>query len=357
MQLARAPRGAYEPPTPRGAKALDSLSSASHRRWRIAGAFASFALFAVSIAVLAVILRELDAAQVRAAFAAASGRQIALAMLFVCASYLLLTGYDAIGLHQLGRRVAYRITALGSFTSYAVSFTLGFPLITAGAVRYWIYSTVGIEARTIASLTLIAGVTFWLGMGAVLSLTLMLRPAGVSELNRLPTALNAALGFGILGLIGLYLFWVSRRARVLSMGGLTLALPNLKVSLLQLSLGAFDVCAAGAALYVLLPLGYDIAYGDFIAAFALACILGVASHAPGGLGVFEATILLALPGVPKEQLLGSLILFRLWYYVVPFAIALMLLAGREILLRWRVLQRDMARSGPHKAERHDSDRP
>jgi len=322
---------------------LDAFSSPQRRkRWRIVGAAASFGLFAISVAALGFIVKDLEAADVRAAFAAASARQMTLAILCVAVSFMLLTCYDAIGFRQLGLKVPYRITALGSFTSYAVSFTLGFPLITAGTVRYWIYSTIGIGAKTIASLTLIAGVTFWLGMGAVLGFCLLLRPAGIAELNRLPAALNAAIGLAVLGGIGLYLVWVSAKPRAFSFQGWVLALPNLRVSLMQLSIGALDVCAAGAALYVLLPQGYGIAYGDFIAAYAFACILGIASHAPGGLGVFEATILVALPGVPKEQLLGSLLLFRLWYYIVPFVIALKLLAGREILVRWRMLQRDVA---------------
>ena len=67
-----------------------------------------------------------------------------------------LTGYDALALRQLRLKVPYRITALASFTSYAVSFTLGFPLLTAGTIRYWIYSRHGLSAAKIAALTVIA---------------------------------------------------------------------------------------------------------------------------------------------------------------------------------------------------------
>jgi glycosyltransferase 2 family protein len=319
-------------------------SAPQRRRLKILGTVASFGLFAVSIAVLTYIIRELDANEIKAAFAAASARQITLAIVCTIASYLLLTGYDALGFRQLGDKVKYRITALGSFTSYAVSFTLGFPLITAGTVRYWIYSTIGIGAKTIASLTLIAGVTFWLGMGAVLSFCLLWKPAEIAELSRLPIALNRMIGLALFGVVVAYLIWVSLKARNLSFQGWSLALPNLKVSLAQMALGALDVCAAGAALYFLLPQGYGIPYGTFIAAYVFACILGIISHAPGGIGVFEATILLALPGIPSEQLLGSLLLFRFWYYLVPFVIALLMLAGREILLRSRILKYDMAQA-------------
>ncbi|MGL4243352.1 MAG: lysylphosphatidylglycerol synthase domain-containing protein [Beijerinckiaceae bacterium] len=331
-----------------------------HRgRYAWLGTVAGLALFGISAAVLYVIVSELDANEIRAAFAAASFRQIMLAIFLAAISYLLLTGYDAIGFRQLGYRVPYRTTALGSYTSYAVSFTLGFPLITGGTVRYWIYSAVGIGAKSIASLTLIAGVTFWLGMGVVLGACLIWKPAEIAELSRLPAAANALLGVGILGVIAAYLFWVSAKPRSLTFQGWSLKLPNLKISLAQMLIGALDVCAAGAACYVLLPQGYGITYGAFISAYVFACILGIASHAPGGIGVFEATIILALPNVPTEQLLGSLLLFRLYYYIVPFIIALLLLATREIVLRWRILQSDMAHAaqrGPGSGDGHDRPR-
>jgi uncharacterized membrane protein YbhN (UPF0104 family) len=64
-------------------------------------------------------------------------------------------------------------------------------------------------------------------------------------------------------------------------------------------------------------------------------MLGVASHSPGGLGVFEATILLALSSYPREPVLGALLLYRLCYYFLPFVLALALLGAYEILNRLR----------------------
>jgi glycosyltransferase 2 family protein len=324
-------------------------------RFKWLGTAAGLILFLISAVVLYFIVRELDADDIRTAFAAASLRQIMLAILFTVISYLLLTGYDAIGFRQLGYKVPYRTTALGSYTSYSVSFTLGFPLITGGTVRYWIYSAAGIGAKSIASLTLIAGVTFWLGMGAVLGFCLIWKPAEIAELSRLPAVLNRLIGLGIIAAVIAYLAWVSARPRSLTFQGWALRLPNLRISLAQMLIGALDVCAAGAACYFLLPQGYGIPYGTFIAAYVFGCILGIISHAPGGIGVFEATILLALPDVPKEQLLGSLLLFRLWYYIVPFVIALLLLAGREIHLRWRILKTDMAQADVARGDFADND--
>jgi len=66
--------------------------------------------------------------------------------------------------------------------------------------------------------------------------------------------------------------------------------------------------------------------------FVIASLLGFASHAPGGLGVFDAAMLFGLPQVEKEQLLASLLIFRLLYYVVPFCLAVLILVIRELRL-------------------------
>ena len=56
--------------------------------------------------------------------------------------------------------------------------------------------------------------------------------------------------------------------------------------------------------------------------FVSATLLGFASHSPGGLGVFDAAMLVALWQYDKEELLAGLLLFRLLYYIMPFTLAL-----------------------------------
>lgn len=308
------------------------------------GAVASIVLFLVAAGVLYFILSDLDFDEVRAEIARVSRTQILQALGFTVLSYLLLTGYDALALPQVTTTlVRYRLTALASFTSFAVSFTLGFPLITAATVRYWIYSSRGLGASAIASLTLIASLAFWLGMSLVIGVVMILQPASVSLFTRLPAAANGYVGFAILSGIFLYLVWISARPRSISIQGFTLQLPRLKVSLMQTVLGAADVCAACAVLYYLLPSGHGVPFATMVAAYVFACMLGVISHAPGGLGVFEATLLLALPGIPREPLLGSILIYRLFYSILPFVIALFLLGLREIRLRSRTLRSEFNR--------------
>ena len=326
--------GAYRPRLP--TSPVGTELPQAPRRWRLLGGLASFVLFAASLVVLVVVVRELDAAEVSAAFARASGPQIGLALAFTALSYLCLTGYDWVALPEVTlRKIRYRIAALASFTSYAVSFTLGFPLLTAATVRYWIYSREGLRASEIASLTLIAGFTFWLGMSTILAGVMILAPSQAAIFTRLPLTMNVGVGATLLVAIALYLRAVRGGQRRLALFHWRLNVPGISVTPRQLVLGAADVAAGAAVLYVLLPPEANVAFATMLAAYVFACLLGIASHAPGGLGVFEATMLLGLPGVPSEALVGALLVYRLCYYLLPFSLALVLLGIRALLLRGR----------------------
>jgi glycosyltransferase 2 family protein len=303
------------------------------RRFAWIGMAASILLFCASLVVLWHIVSGIDVNELKGAFTAASLRQIGLAVLFTAISYGLLTCYDAIALRQLKLQIPYRTTALASFTSYAVSSTLGFPLLTAGTVRYWIYAPRGISGARVASLTVIAGVTFWLGMALILAWSMISQADDVANLVYTNIWLNQLVGLAAAGFVIGYLVWVSIKRRIVKIQGWRLELPGFRLSIAQILIGAIDVCAGAGVLFVLLPGGHNIGFETFVAVYIFAVMLGVASHAPGGLGVFEATILLALSNYPRERVLGALLLYRLCYYLIPFVIALALLGAYEIRSR------------------------
>lgn len=306
------------------------------------GIVASVVLFVAAVTVLTLVIRELDIEKVKAAYYQTSWQQIAIALGLTTASYFCLTFYDALALKQVSPKpVRYPLTALASFTSFAVSFNLGFPLLTAATVRFWVYSSAKLGAGAIAGLTLIAGLTFWLGMSIVLGFAMMLYPARTAAFTRLPTDTNFYIGAAVLAGVLSYVVWIAIKPRRLTMQGWTFHVPRLGVSLAQMLLGAADVCIACGVLYVLLPKGHGVPFETVVAAYVFANLLGIASHAPGGIGVFEATILVALPGIEREALLGSVLLYRLCYYLLPFIAAIFLLGLREIVVRGRRMRRDL----------------
>ena len=200
-------------------------------RWWWLGPLASVVIFGASLVVLWHIISGMEPGQLAGAFENASLRQLSLAVAFTALSYLLLTGYDALALRRLGLSIPYRTTALGSFTSYSVSFTLGFPIVTGGTVRYWIYSPKGVRASEVASLTVIAGITFWLGLGAILCASLFYASEAVAVLARtsplIVQVVGGLVGIGILG----YLAWIATDERTIRVRGWNLHLPGLGTTL------------------------------------------------------------------------------------------------------------------------------
>lgn len=289
------------------------------------GAAASLAVIAVAAIVLEKTFSNLSLFEIGAALTETSAKQIAAAALFAALSYLALTGYDFAALRLIGAKTSARAALLASFASCAISFTLGFPLVTAPALRFWVYSREGLSAAQILKITLITGVTFWLGMIAVLGAGLAAGAGALTAVDGLPASINALLGAAVLAALGYYCFWSSRGPRRISLRGHFFELPGPGPAAAQIALGAVDVCCAGAALFVLLPEGQAADFAGFIAAYVFACLLGVVSHAPGGVGVFEAAMLHALPSAAPESLVAALLLFRVIYYLAPFVLALVLL--------------------------------
>jgi uncharacterized membrane protein YbhN (UPF0104 family) len=320
---------------------FDRLAAAVRRfdekfGWGWLGACLSVTIITAAAFVLFRHLRHIHLAEVLDAITETDPRDVAIAAGFVAAAYFTLTFYDLFALRTIGRRdVPYRVAAFAAFTSYAVGHNVGASVFTGGAVRYRIYSAHGISAIEVAKLCFIAGLTFWLGNAAVLGLGISCVPAAASAIDQLPPWLNRAIALLALTVLLIYVAWVWRTPRVVGRRDWEVALPNGRLTLLQIGIGIIDLSCCAAAMYMLMP---DEPYIGFVALaviFVAATLLGFASHSPGGLGVFDAAMLIALWQYDKEHLLAGLMLFRLLYYLTPFALALALLGIRELWLSMR----------------------
>jgi phosphatidylglycerol lysyltransferase len=299
--------------------------------WRLIGVAVSLVVLGVALAALQRILRDVQPEDVLFAFSSVGLRDVLLCLLFTACSYLMLTSYDALALGHLRLRMPYSRTALASFTSYAFVNNIGLAPLTAGSIRYRIYSVEGLTAPDIVALTAVCTLTFMLGAVAGLGGALLLEGETLSSVNRLDPTTNQLLGAFILGLLAAYVTWVWTKARIINLRGYSLALPGPRLTLAQIMVAVTDLVFAAAALYVLMPESLDIGFPAFAGVFVAAIGLGLLSHTPGGVGIFEAAILLAFPDLPPEEVLGRLILFRCLYYLVPLAAAAAMLALHEAL--------------------------
>lgn len=303
--------------------------------WHGLGVLASLAIIGIAATVLYEMLRNIHPGEVLDALTGTAPWRIALAALFVAGAYSTLTFYDWFALRTIGKpHVPYRTAALASFTSYSIGHNIGFSAFTGGTVRYRIYSAHGLGAIDVAKLCFVTGLTFWLGNITILGLGITIEPSAASAVDQLPPLANRLIGLGLLAALAGYIVWVGLKPRRIGVGEghWTVTLPGWKLTLVQILIGIVDLTFCAAAMYVLMPQAPFIDPIALGVVFISATLLGFASHAPGGLGVFDAAMLVALPQFEKEPLLGALLLLRLLYYVTPFTLALILLGVRELML-------------------------
>jgi uncharacterized membrane protein YbhN (UPF0104 family) len=297
------------------------------------GVVVSVTVIGIACYVLYHMLRGIDVGEVIEAIKETEARQIALAALFVSAGYFTLTFYDLFAVRAIGHSdVPYRVNALAAFTSYSIGHNVGASVFTGGAVRYRIYSAYGLNAIDVAKVCFIAGLTFWLGNAAVLGLGISFHPEAAASIDQLPPWLNRVVAVAIiLGLVA-YVVWVWTQPRLVGRGPWTVVLPGGPLTLLQIFIGIVDLGFCALAMYVLVPDEPNLGFIVVAVIFVSATLLGFASHSPGGLGVFDAAMLVGLWQMDREELLAGMLLFRLLYYIAPFVISVILLTFREVIL-------------------------
>jgi len=297
------------------------------------GVAISVTVIGIACYVLYHMLRDIDTFEVIEAIKSTEPRSIALAALFVAAGYFTLTFYDLFAVRTIGRSdIPYRINALAAFTSYSIGHNVGASVFTGGAVRYRIYSAWGLNAIDVAKICFIAGLTFWLGNAAVLGLGIAYHPEAASSVDQLPSWLNRLIAIAIIICLVSYVIWVWMRPRNVGRGPWTVVLPGGPLTLLQIGIGIVDLGFCALAMYTLVPDEPNLGFIVVAVIFVSATLLGFASHSPGGLGVFDAAMLVGLWQMDREDLLAGMLLFRLLYYIAPFVLSVILLTFREVIV-------------------------
>jgi len=301
--------------------------------WNWIGFALSATIVGISIYVLAHILKDIDFARVAMHVRATPASRVGWAVLFIIGAYATLTCYDLFALRTIGaNHVPYRIAALASFTSYAIGHNIGATAFSGGAIRYRIYSQFKLGVIDVAKICFLTGLTFWLGNLAVLGSGIVYRPDAPSRILQLPAGVVRAFGIAGLVLLCVYVAYVSLRPRVLGIRNWSVALPGGASTLIQIGIGLADLGCSSLAMYGIMPSAGTQEFCTIAVAFVSATLLGFASHAPGSLGVFDAAMLVALPAIPKEELVAGLLVFRTLYFLIPFCLALITMACWETAL-------------------------
>jgi phosphatidylglycerol lysyltransferase len=286
-------------------------------------------LFLAALEVLRVELRGVSWHDLVADVIGTPPSRLGFAVVLTALNYAALTGYDLLAFAYIGKTLPRMHIALASFVAYAISNNVGLAMLSGASVRYRFYTRWGVTAEELSRIVFSYSVTFWLGLLGLGGLSLVVSPlVSARELPAYQLLLPVA---WILMLAPpAYLLATVLRARPLRLWRFELPLPSPAIALSQALLSAVEWTLAGAVLYALLP-SSGLSFLTFLGAFLIAILLGMASHVPGGVGVFEGLMVLMLrPYLRSGQLLPALVVYRAVYYLLPLGVALIGLVADEV---------------------------
>lgn len=294
----------------------------------------SLLLFGAALWILRDVVREYDVREIVVDLRSIAPLRIVASLCLTAVAYLALVGYDVVALRYLGRRLDFRRILPVSFIVFAVSNSAPVSLLTGGGLRARLYAGLGLTSADIAGLIAFDVVTYVVGLFVTGGIVFLFEPLAIPGSLHLhfppciPWASSSSWWRGG------YLLASTVRGRPIAIGSREIRLPRPKVAFDQAGVSVLDWTLSCAALYVLLPGDLPASYLRFLGIFLLAQIAALISPLPGGLGVFEGLILLLLPpGSPVSGVVGSLIVYRVGYYLLPLLAAAALIAVRAIQRR------------------------
>ncbi|WP_439598964.1 phosphatidylglycerol lysyltransferase domain-containing protein [Falsiroseomonas sp.] len=290
--------------------------------------------------------RSLSVADIRASLAAIPPATLWLAVGWTVLAYAVLTIYDRLGSVYAGYPVSYARTSLASFCAYTLAHNLGFAAVSGAAVRYRFYAAWGLPPLAIAKVVAFTSLTFGLGGFALGGLVLLVEPDVVPGLGEhVPHWAMRIIGVAMWATVLAYVT-LSRIRSHITIFKHRIDLPGFRMAVAQTTLASVDVAVTAMIFYVLLPPAEGLTFLRFLGIYVAAYTAGIAASLPGGIGVFDGAILIGLqPWLTPAQVVGALLLFRLYYYIVPLFLAGILFAGFEIAQRRDALKRFAVEQG------------
>ncbi len=321
------------------------------KRWlRHAPPVLGVALLIGAIYVVQREFRHLKLKDIGVALDAIPATALVFSFVWTIMSYFILTFYDRLGTIYAGHKVSYGRVAFASFCAYALSHNLGFAAVSGAAVRYRLYAHWGLTPLQIGKTVAFCSLTFGLGGMVLGGAILFAEPKAIPFFGQhLPHLALYAVGT-LLWTIVLAYVTLSRVLGHIRVFGHAIELPGWRMAIVQVLLATVDVAVTATIFYALLPHAPGLTWLIFLGVYVASYTAGLAANLPGGIGVFDTAMLFGLePYLSPPHIVGAILVFRLYYYVIPLFLAGSLFAGNEIVLRGGGLMRHLRRLPPVQA--------
>jgi uncharacterized membrane protein YbhN (UPF0104 family) len=305
-----------------------------------AGILVGIGVSAAAVWVLWKQIQVLKFDAVVAQFHELSLTSILLAVACTVGAYLTLSIYDSTAFKYVKRQMRFTRILLVSFISYAFSHNLGFGAVTGNSVRYRFFIQWKVPLVDIARVIVFGGTAYILGIVTIAGLLILRNAEGLALATQLPVSSAYLIGVGAALVGSVYLVWSLLKWPTINLKGVTLPPPGLGIVMTQFGAAAVEWGFAAGALFFLLPVHGGLDYWHFIGIFVIAYVSGMISQVPGGLGVFEAVLLLLLPDtISRETIVAAVITYRAVYFLLPLLVAAALMLTAEVSIQGRVATR------------------
>jgi phosphatidylglycerol lysyltransferase len=236
-------------------------------------------------------------------------------------NYVVLSGFDWLGIVYAGQKVPYRRVLMTSLISYAISNNTGHALVSGTSVRYRFYSASGISGWDILKIAVFSAMTFLIAAFTLEAALSLFFPEMMKQGQSLPGLVH---GITLVSAAVLGLYWgaVLFLRGTLTVKNYEFRMPSPGLALAQTAVGVTDLILGSSILYTFLDLNANMPFLGFLSIYVLSLLAGIGSQVPGGLGVFETTfIYLAGPEFSSADILGALVLYRIVYFFLPLVAA------------------------------------
>ena len=252
-------------------------------------------------------------------------------------AYAALAWYDRIALIHLRREqnISWLYVSMCSFVTYALSHNIGATVFSGGMVRYRAYTAKGLSVTEVAILVALCSFTFAFGTILMFGLVLVSEPQILLPLRSLSPyfAIDPAaariIGLAFLAFCALYTIGAWMQFRPMRIRSFELVYPRMPVVVRQYLAGPLELMGAAGIIYFALPAEGNPGFAIVLGAFLLSFSAGLLSQVPGGVGVMEAVFLAVMPTIPATSVFAALLVWRLFYLIIPLALAIPVILAFE----------------------------
>lgn len=314
-------------------KYVSREAHARRQRWkRVFYRVASVVILVVVGYLFYTQIRELDWRKVMATVADFSALSFLMAVLLVATNYFAFIGYDVLARRYTSHSLRIPTTMAISYVCYAFNFNLGAAVGSAG-LKYKMYSERGISAPVVARIISFCISTHWLGFGWVAGAVLVFHdlslPAELATHERWLKPLGGVLI--MIPTLYLLLCGFSNRTSFYFFSH-EIDIPKFSTALIQLLLSSSNWIITATILYVFFQKKIEPLHITQV--FLVGSIMAAVVHVPAGMGVIESVFLAFLTSVlPKEDIIASLLVYRVFFYIFPLLIAMIFYVFMEVRRR------------------------